>query len=404
MKDRAICRGCKKVLVCCVKAPWPPSGGVDLRCWEAINLLSQCARTGVFALTGRRTPPPGTSDAVWHVLGRDFAPPDQRDNWLGRQNGLPSDIYYDDAAAAELRSLLERFEADVVVLDQLWMQRYACVARSAGARLVLNAHNVEAALARELAATERHPPARLLRKVFAERVAKIEGELVNRADQVWVCSEQDRRLMTERYQPRSVHVVPNAVEVDRYRGQQPPRPPAFTGTGPFFLFSGVFHYAPNQNAATFLIRDLFPRLAAKHQDARLLLVGMDPTPEMLAAAAADERIVVTGAVPDMAPYLRHASLMLVPLAEGGGTRFKIIEAFAAGLPVVSSPKGAEGLGAEARKHLLLATNVDEFLEATAEILSGGPTVRARTAAASELADSFSWATAALSVEQALASL
>jgi glycosyltransferase involved in cell wall biosynthesis len=84
---------------------------------------------------------------------------------------------------------------------------------------------------------------------------------------------------------------------------------------------------------------------------------------MIDAARQDSRIMVTGAVPDTRPYLAAATAMVVPLFQGGGTRFKILEAFAANLPVISTGKGAEGLGVENKKHLLLAETADEFVEA-----------------------------------------
>jgi glycosyltransferase involved in cell wall biosynthesis len=88
---------------------------------------------------------------------------------------------------------------------------------------------------------------------------------------------------------------------------------------------------------------------------------------MLRYAASDTDIIVTGRVPDIRPYLKNSDCMLVALEFGGGTRLKILEAFAAGCPVVSTPKGAEGIAAISGTHLMIATTDSEIVESAVEI-------------------------------------
>ncbi len=393
-----------KALVCSIHAPWPPMSGVDLRGWQILNSLREWAQVGLFALAGDPSAPPGFESSPWCVTGSANEPLDQA-SWLKQSATLPSDAYYDERSAAELSKLLEEFAPDVVVLDHLWMHSYEQVARSCGCRLVLNAHNAEGALARQLADHEIYPPARLQRRLFATRVSKLEAELSNRMDQIWVCSEEDGRRFRDDLAVRApVHVIPNAVDLTRY-ATAAKRPPELNGIhGPVFLFTAVFHYAPNRNAADFLIRELFPKLAEAYPESRLLLVGADPTPGMLAAAGQDKRIIVTGRVSDTVPYLQHSSMMLTPLFEGGGTRFKIIEAFAARLPVVSSAIGAEGLGVTPGEHFLLAKDPGEFLTAIGELLNNPNRRRAVVQSAADFVVRFSWEEARQSVGRALRDL
>ncbi len=133
--------------------------------------------------------------------------------------------------------------------------------------------------------------------------------------------------------------------------------------GEVLIFPAIFSYKPNVVAAAFLIKEFFPRLASSFPDCQLLLAGDRPTPDMTAAAQGEPRIVVTGGVPDMRSYLAAASVTVVPLFQGGGTRFKILEAFASNVPVVSTAKGAEGLAVEDGTHLLIAGTADEFVDA-----------------------------------------
>jgi glycosyltransferase involved in cell wall biosynthesis len=393
-----------KVLVCCLKAPSPPSGGVDLRCWQTWNLLQPGAQAGLFALTGNPEPPPGVDGGLWRVTGAPAKPLDQNE-WLRRETGVPSDGYYDQRSAAELASLLDAFDPDVVILDHLWMHGYEGVIRARGRRLVLNAHNAEAALAREIAEHETYPPAKLQRRRLAARIQHVEGALAQRADQVWVCSLEDRDRFTQDYGTVApIRVVPNTVDLSRYRSRAARPPELEQVQGPIFLFTGAFHYAPNERAADFLLRELFPSLVERYSGARLVLAGVNPTPNMLRAASADARVVVTGRVPDVVPYLQHASVLLAPLFEGGGTRFKIIEAFAAGLPVISTAKAVEGLRAEPGRHFLQAETAGEFLTAIGDVPERGERATELARHGAHIAERFSWDAVRPTVADALDSI
>jgi glycosyltransferase involved in cell wall biosynthesis len=194
--------------------------------------------------------------------------------------------------------------------------------------------------------------------MFAKRAAAIEAAALESVDQVWACSEDDARRIGELYPSAApVVVVPNTIDVDRYaRGERRGSPTAL-------LYPGVFEYLPNSLAATRLVDEIFPALASARPDVRLTLVGSSPTPRMEEAAAGDSRIEVTGKVAETLPYLHAAGVMPVPLHEGGGTRFKALEAFAAELPVVSTAKGVEGLGVVPGEHYLRAETTAEFVDA-----------------------------------------
>jgi glycosyltransferase involved in cell wall biosynthesis len=158
------------------------------------------------------------------------------------------------------------------------------------------------------------------------------------------------------------------------------------------VFPGIFSYLPNAIAARFLVNEMLPRLAeACEAPCRLQLVGPMPTPEMRAAAARDPRVVVTGPVRDVRPFLAEATVMPVPLFHGGGTRFKVLEAFAAGLPVVSTAKGVEGLSAQDGKHLLIAETAEAFVQGVLAVWRDGALADRLTAGARILAEErFSW--------------
>ena len=154
------------------------------------------------------------------------------------------------------------------------------------------------------------------------------------------------------------------------------------------LFLGTMSWGPNAAAAKFLI-ETFPKLRARFPDARLDIVGRDPPPE-LKAMGNRPGVEVTGGVPDVKPYLARASLLAVPLDAGGGTRLKILEAFAAGLPVVSTAVGAEGIEAIANTHFIRAER-SGLVEAMANLLeSPGEAMQLATAARVLARDVYDW--------------
>jgi glycosyltransferase involved in cell wall biosynthesis len=199
----------------------------------------------------------------------------------------------------------------------------------------------------------------------------IEQQATHAVDQIWVCSDADARLLAQLHAPAApVWVVPNGL--DLAASQMPGEhilPRASDSSIKSIIFPGTFAYWPNAAAANFLIAEFFPLLAGASRDYRLQLVGSRPSPAMLQAARADSRIVVTGTVPDVRPYLAAAWLVVVPLFEGGGTRFKILEAFAAGIPVISTAKGAEGLQVTDEVHLLFAETAAEMVAAVRRLSS-----------------------------------
>ena len=145
----------------------------------------------------------------------------------------------------------------------------------------------------------------------------------------------------------AAYAIPNGADPDYYQTGSPVVPRSANT----LLYLGRFSYQPNAEAAAILLNQIYPLLSAA--SCRLLLVGCDPTEEMQRAAQIDPQIIVTGQVEDIRPYLATATVMAVPLQKGSGTRLKLIEAFAAKCPVVSTAKGAEGLDVEDGKHLLL---------------------------------------------------
>ena len=126
------------------------------------------------------------------------------------------------------------------------------------------------------------------------------------------------------------------------------------------VFVGSMDWLPNTDGMKFFTGSILPLIRRTLPQCTLAIVGRTPGPEILAMAAADPKIKVTGTVPDMRPYLWGSKMSIVPLRIGGGTRLKIYEAMAAGCPVVSTTIGAEGLSVSHPGDIRLADTPEEF--------------------------------------------
>lgn len=396
-----------RVLVLAESLPYPTLKGGDHRTWRNVNALASFADVGVFGLCSndvRRHEVPDIPLAFW-LASTDpalaYPPPVGHRlparRWLFEAAGHPSDLYLSEGAARELSDLVARFRPAAIVVEGVWLRGYLEVVRGAACRCILDCPNVEAALFRELASatTADDLESRVIRDVLPPRTERLERAAIQAADQIWVCSAADERRLRALYTPSApIRVIPNAINIEDYAGVAANR--RSDAEVPLtLLFTGFFPYRPNGIAAMFLVDEVFPRLAAAYPECRLLLVGAGPSEALKAAAARDQRIVVTGAVRDMNPWLARATALAVPLFQGGGTRLKMLEAFAAGLPVISTAKGAEGLDARHGTHVLLAERAEEFVDAALAIardrmLAARLAERARAL----VADRYSWQTTA----------
>ena len=148
---------------------------------------------------------------------------------------------------------------------------------------------------------------------------------------------------------------------------------------------------PNIDGAVWFTAEVLPRLRRRYPDCSVALVGRKPTAVVTALAAKDPRIHVTGTVPDVRPWLHGSKVSVVPLRVGGGTRLKIYEAMAAGVPVVSTAIGAEGLDVTDGETIRLGDSAEAFAEACADLLDNAQ-ARRRMAenARSMVAERYSW--------------
>jgi glycosyltransferase involved in cell wall biosynthesis len=204
-------------------------------------------------------------------------------------------------------------------------------------------------------------PVRAYARDQARRMRGVEARLCAQCDLVLATQDIERDQLRALAPGVRVETLPVGIDFGRFRPRVPADPP-------IVLLAASFGWAPNQEGARRFIEQGWPRLHARVPGARLRVVGKD-LPEDLAQQARAAGVDAVGYVQDMEDEFARARLLLVPVWFGGGVRVKIVEALAAGLPIVSTPLGAEGLGLEPGRDFVEAESPEALADAVAALLA-----------------------------------
>ena len=228
------------------------------------------------------------------------------------------------------------------------MIRYGQLPVLQGAKIVYNWHNIESEAMRRFGETVPSLPRRWYARQTAAKLAALEQAMLRDAFGHVVCSARERDQLHRSAPAARIQVVENGVDTRYFAAAEENAP-----HGQQIVFVGTMDYYPNVEAATSFAGRIWPQVRERFPQMRLTIVGANPTPAV-SALGAIPGVTVTGTVPDVRPYYRDALAAIVPLRTGGGTRLKILEAMAAGVPVVSTVLGAEGLAVTPGSDILIA--------------------------------------------------
>jgi glycosyltransferase involved in cell wall biosynthesis len=347
--------------------PYPPQGGVQLRVY---NLLRRAARKheitvgshawsdedrdNAAALTrqGIRTVTGALTGQNWR---RDLLPATRC--LLGGQP--PEIVQYQ---TPELHALVRQESFDVLQVEETLLAPYAqSLAVNTQSRTVLTFHNIHFVQSRRIAGLE--PPGwrRWWVRTNALLMRRYEPSIARRFDRAIAVSEVDRKLLNRAAPDVPVDVIPNGV--DSAEMAVLPDPDA----RPAIVFVGTLHYLPCIDAAQRLVRRILPLLRTEIPDLQVWIVGKEATPAVMALAG--DGVFVESSVPDVRPYYQRASIAVVPLRAGGGSRLKILEAMSLGRSVVSTTVGAEGIDVRHGENILLADDDRQFAGAIVSLMS-----------------------------------
>lgn len=364
-----------KILILNPYIPYPVNSGGRLRTWRFItalkerhmlSLLCPPEKTHSDALTA---PIRGNFENLW-VSGRDAGsnglPLGKRiKNLLG---GVPWEITYPYSRNLNrlLLEVMREHRFDAVFARYISAGKYLIENIAAiNARVIVDLDDIEFIKSSRQMGIERTGGYAGFRMKLNNLLLKRYHRKLRSIDRVLVCSEDDRRLLRESLGLDNISVIPNAIEVSRY-AQMPPYTQAVNRLKTL-LFCGTLNYAPNVDGLMWFVKEVFPLILAQDPGITLNVIGSSKR-DSLPGVTGERSIACFFNVPDVIPYYAQSSAVIVPLRVGGGTRIKILEAFACGRPVVTTPIGGEGLEMTAGVHCLTAAEPRDFAAACLRLL------------------------------------
>lgn len=358
--------------------PYPPSFGGSTRIYHLIRALAREHRVSLITLDdGEYAFDAGPLAEQLHRFRR--VPRRVSDKRLQQLRSVlsPHSFQRGFHCHREMQRAIDRYfreeHADAVVVEfsQMGFYRFP-----AGVRVVVDEHNVEYDLLRRMAETEVRPLRRFYNRLEYRKFRREEIGICRAADLVLTTSERDAQILGKVTGHRRFAVVPNGVDTDYFTPE---------GNAPearSCIFTGATHYLPNEEAVVWFLEQILPRIGERTGDYTCYVVGGRPGERITRHRS--EQVLVTGFVDDLREYLRRAQVFVVPLLAGGGTRFKVVEAMAAGLPVVSTRLGAEGIPVAHERNILLADEPRAFAEAVLRLFEDEALCRRLVAGGLEL--------------------
>jgi sugar transferase (PEP-CTERM/EpsH1 system associated) len=358
--------------------PYPPHQGTTLRNYNLLKGLAERHAIDLFSMLapGDRPERGPVRDLVRHLVtaeqparpvGRRL-----RDLVTSSKPDMALRLWNEDAFVALLAHVLDN-PPEVIQVEGIEMTPYLLALKDTGLqlpRVIYDAHNAETLLQRRAYQADLRRPARWPAAAYsAVQTAKLnryERRLLNSVDGVAAVSAADEKVLQQMAPGIRTTVVTNGVDLDAYD-------PAglyanlFQHAGVNLVFTGKMDFRPNVDGVLWFANRVLPRLRATNLNPHFWIVGRNPH-KRLDVLRDRLDVTVTGAVPDIQPYIAHSDLYVVPLLAGGGTRLKILEAMAMARPIVSTRLGADGFPVNDGVELALADSAEDFAARCASLL------------------------------------
>jgi sugar transferase (PEP-CTERM/EpsH1 system associated) len=366
-----------RVLQLAPRICWPLDTGAKLRNYHLGRVLSEHARVSLLAFVHDREPVAIPENFYERIVTVRREPGYTITKLLRGAVGrtpLPLLNYTTDSMRQTLEDLLAETEFDIVQVESIHLMGYLPIIQAAPRRplIICDWHNIESELMSRYGEREGN----LLRRAYAQRTARLMRDFEQRAldefDAHVTVSERDAERLRKLNSKARIFVIENGVDAAHYSDEQLDHAARtaqqLSHQGPNkIVFVGSMDYHANIDGAVSFSHEVWRRLREREPDLTFAIVGRDPSPEVRELESVPG-IQVTGTVDDVRPYYREAIAAIVPLKVGGGSRLKILEAMAAGVPVISTALGAEGLEVEQHKNIVIADTNEKMIEAIISLI------------------------------------
>lgn len=302
-------------------------------------------------------------------------------------HGMPISLvkYHTKAMEQAIKEVINNERFDAIHVDHLHMAHYLNFFKHLPC--MLDEHNVEYKILQRCAAVEKNFFKRIVYTAQSRKMNHFEADMAQKFSCAFTCSIDDRILLnkiTNGLAP--IYVVPNGVDTQYFQ------PNNNEHMEDALVFTGSMDWLPNNDAITYFCCEILPLIWKRNANIKLYVVGKSPSAEVKELAKKDNRVIVTGRVDDVRPYIEKSKIFIVPLRVGGGTRLKILEAMAMGKAIVSTTIGAEGITYTMDENILLADTPEEFSAMIVEAISNSEKIKSLGQSGRELVlESYDWA-------------
>lgn len=357
-----------RILYLTHRLPYAPNRGDRVRAFHVLKLLSSRADVDLVSLVHDREEATHVDDLRHMTATTTVVPAASRLRAFPRAmqtlpTSRPLTHVLLDAPTLDrsLRDVFNRCRPDLVLAYCSGMARFALERPLDDVPFVLDLVDVDSQKWTELAERSAGPLGWVYRRE-ARHLGAFEALAMTRAAATTVVNQREADAARALAPRANIQVIGNGVDLHALR------PPAGAAREERVVFCGVMNYRPNEDGAIWLATRVWPLVLAHRPHARLTLVGSNPTTRLQSACRGNATIELTGTVPDVRPFLWRSKLAVAPLQVARGLQNKVLEAFAAGLPVVATPAVADGLPAAVRQACSIAAAPEPFAAAICELL------------------------------------
>jgi len=354
----------KNVLFVCSNFPWPPTDGEKVRTFNLIKNLAEIANLTV-AYPKQAFP----SDILLETLPSNI-------KWIEynrSENGIFlklrafltfTPLFYLLADSKDLKAFFNNMqigEYDAIHLDGLPAYNFFGLSKRVTNNIVLDLRDSWTLLYKRLFLTSGKS---LISYIKLKAVEKIESKIVKKVKKVVLISEVDKLQLINKYgvDSKKLFTVANGVSFDFLKV-----PARFIDPEKLVLaFTGAMNYQPNCQAVSYFAREIFPAIREEFPAAKFIVIGKNPTAEI--SSLESDAIRITGEVDSVATELGDVDIIIAPLLSGAGMKNKVLEALAAGRPLVASKIAVEGIRIENGVHYILADTESDWVEAVKRLV------------------------------------
>lgn len=384
-----------RILYIAHRIPYPPNKGDKIRSFNQVKFLGARHEVHLACLADAPSDLDYRSELTAFCQSVEAYPLDRRRAALRSACSLPTGrpltlpYFYSPRLRQAIRRRVAAQAFDLIYVFSSSMAQY--VLDLPGVPKVLDMVDVDSDKWRQYSLYTKWPRAYLYSLEW-KRMQAYEREITDRFERTILIAEPEVQILRALNPQARLAVVPNGIDAETFAQPGPwSETPSLLAAQPYVVFTGAMDYFANVDGVVHFGQRIWPQVRRRVPNLRFFVVGMNPTEAVRRLALNDPSITVTGAVSDITPFLAHAAACVVPLRIARGVQNKILEAMAAGVPVVATTRALEGLRAQVDRDVLLADDPEAFTEALVRLTQHPESARALVDSARRLLkDHYSW--------------